>query len=158
MQLQHLKPNHKQKTAKRIGRGGKKGSTSGRGTKGQKARAGKRMKPLIRGFIKRYPKLRGHRMENWPASLVGVNLDKIERHFQVGETVNPRVLIEKKIIFFPGNQIPLVKILGNGEMTKALVFEDCLFSKSAIEKIEKADGTIKSVKLKAQSEKLQREI
>ena len=107
MQLQHLKPNHKPESKKRIGRGGKKGSTSGRGTKGQKARAGKRMKPLIRGFIKRYPKLRGHRMESWPASLVGVNLDKIERHFQAGETVNPRVLIEKKIIFFPGNKIPL---------------------------------------------------
>ncbi|MDP2927102.1 MAG: 50S ribosomal protein L15 [bacterium] len=143
MQLQHLKPNHKPRTAKRIGRGGKKGSTSGRGTKGQKARAGKRMKPLVRGFIKRYPKLRGHRMESWPASLVGVNLDKIERHFQVGETVNPRILVEKKIIFFPGNKIPLVKILGNGEITKSLIFENCKLSKGAEAKIKKAGGTIK---------------
>lgn len=142
MQLQHLKPNHKPELKKRIGRGGKKGSTSGRGTKGQKARAGKRMKPLIRGFIKRYPKLRGHRMESRPASLVGVNLDKIERHFQVGETVNPRVLIEKKIIFFPGKQIPLVKILGNGEITKSLIFENCKFSEGAEAKIKKAGGAI----------------
>ncbi|MBI4359286.1 MAG: 50S ribosomal protein L15 [Candidatus Nealsonbacteria bacterium] len=143
MQLQHLRPKHKPKTKKRIGRGGKKGFTSGKGSKGQNARAGRRFKPLIRSLFKRYPKLRGHRMESQPAFLVGVNLDKIERHFQAGETINPQVLIGKKIIFFPGNQIPLVKILGNGEMTKSLIFENCQLSKGAEAKIKKAGGIIK---------------
>jgi len=61
MQLHELQPTHKTKTSKRIGRGGKKGTYSGRGMKGQKSRAGARMQPLVRELIKRYPKLRGYR-------------------------------------------------------------------------------------------------
>lgn len=61
MQLHELKPIHKKKRSKRIGRGGKKGTYAGRGVKGQKSRAGRRLKPLVRELIKRYPKLRGYR-------------------------------------------------------------------------------------------------
>ena len=61
MQLHQLKPTHKAKAAKRVGRGGKRGTYSGRGMKGQKSRAGARMQPLVRELIKRYPKLRGYR-------------------------------------------------------------------------------------------------
>lgn len=60
MQLHELKPIHKRKKPKRIGRGGKRGTYSGRGVKGQKARAGRKLKPIIREIIKRYPKIRGH--------------------------------------------------------------------------------------------------
>jgi len=59
MQFHQLKPIHKMKKRKRIGRGGKRGTYSGRGTKGQKSRAGRKLVPIIRGLIKRYPKLRG---------------------------------------------------------------------------------------------------
>lgn len=59
MQLHELQPKHKLKKQKRIGRGGKRGTYSGRGIKGQKSRAGRKLKPAIREFIKRYPKLRG---------------------------------------------------------------------------------------------------
>ena len=61
MQLQELKPIHKKKQRKRVGRGGKRGTYAGRGLKGQRARAGRRLKPAIRELIKRYPKLRGYR-------------------------------------------------------------------------------------------------
>ncbi|MBZ1348254.1 MAG: uL15 family ribosomal protein [Candidatus Nealsonbacteria bacterium] len=61
MQLHQLKPIHKRKKRKRLGRGGKRGTYSGRGMKGQKSRAGARFEPIIRGLIKRYPKLRGYR-------------------------------------------------------------------------------------------------
>lgn len=63
MQLHELRPKHKIKKAKRIGRGGKRGTYSGRGMKGQKSRAGARFEPIIRGLIKRYPKLRGYRFK-----------------------------------------------------------------------------------------------
>jgi large subunit ribosomal protein L15 len=64
MQLHQLKPIHKLKKRKRVGRGGKKGTYSGRGIKGQKARAGRRLKPAIRELIKRYPKLRGYKFKS----------------------------------------------------------------------------------------------
>ncbi len=60
MQLHELQPNTKRRAGKRVGRGGKRGTTAGRGTKGQKARAGHRIRPEIRDVIKRLPKLRGH--------------------------------------------------------------------------------------------------
>ena len=56
MQIHELRPKHKNKSKKRVGRGGKKGTYSGRGGKGQTARAGSKVKPLIRELIKRYPK------------------------------------------------------------------------------------------------------
>ena len=59
MQLHQLKPDHSRVTEKRIGRGGKRGTYSGRGTKGQHARSGHRIRPAERDFIQRLPKLRG---------------------------------------------------------------------------------------------------
>ncbi|MFQ6049937.1 MAG: hypothetical protein ACE5J0_02775 [Candidatus Paceibacterales bacterium] len=58
MELHELKPIHKKKKRKRVGRGGKRGTYSGRGIKGQKTRAGRKLKPIIQETIKRYPKLR----------------------------------------------------------------------------------------------------
>lgn len=59
MQLHELQPLHPAKNEKRIGRGGKRGTTSGRGTKGQKARSGHRIRPAERDLIQQLPKLRG---------------------------------------------------------------------------------------------------
>ena len=60
MQLHELQPFHRLKRkAQRVGRGGKRGTTSGKGTKGQKARAGHRIRPAERDLIIRIPKLRG---------------------------------------------------------------------------------------------------
>src|SRR3989344_5256957 len=59
MQLHTLIPNHFSKAKKRIARGGKRGTYSGRGIKGQKSRAGHRIRPAERDLIIRLPKLRG---------------------------------------------------------------------------------------------------
>lgn len=59
MQFHTLKSKTKRKHSKLVGRGGTRGKTSGRGTKGQNARAGHKKRPEIRDFIKRVPKLRG---------------------------------------------------------------------------------------------------
>jgi ribosomal protein L15 len=59
MQLHEVQPIHKNKSKKRIGRGGKRGTYSGRGMKGQKSRAGRKIRPSVRDLIQRTPKLRG---------------------------------------------------------------------------------------------------
>jgi large subunit ribosomal protein L15 len=143
MQLHELKPKHKNKTKKRVGRGGRKGTYSGHGMKGQKSRAGRKMEPIIRSLIKRYPKLKGYRsfaIENYFAV---VNLEVLEKISKDGETVNPDNLIKKGVISKIKGRTPKVKILGTGKLTKKLVVENCKTSKTAKEAIEKAGGNIK---------------
>jgi len=142
MQLHQVRQIHKAKKAKRKGRGGKKGTYSGRGIKGQKSRSGKRLKPVIREIIKRYPKLRGHRFHMAPRYRIGINLTKIEKAYNKGETVNAKTLAEKKLISLPGQKAFELKILGTGFLTKSLIFENCQFTKSALAKIKKAKGII----------------
>jgi large subunit ribosomal protein L15 len=59
MQYHSLKRKTPNKKSRQVGRGGTRGKTSGRGTKGQNARAGHKNRPELRDFIKRIPKLRG---------------------------------------------------------------------------------------------------
>ena len=61
MQIHEIQPKHKKLDKKRVGRGGKKGTYSGKGNKGQKSRAGRKMVPIIREFIKKYTKLKGYK-------------------------------------------------------------------------------------------------
>ncbi len=142
MQLHELKPIHKLKKPKRVGRGGKKGTYSGRGIKGQKSRSGRKLKPIIRELIKRYPKLRGYKFKKIPKFNVEVSLDILEKKFNSGEKINPKILLERKIIRRIKGKVPKVKILGRGEITKPITIENCQLSKSAKEKIEKAGGKI----------------
>ena len=142
MQLHELKPIHRQRKRRRIGRGGKKGTYSGRGGKGQTARTGYRVAPRVRELLKKYPKLRGYK-RNAKTNVITVNLATLEKHFVQGETVNPAVLAQKKIAGTMKGRGAAIKILGDGEITKALTIEKCTLSKSAKEKIEKAGGTVK---------------
>ena len=145
MQLHEIKPIHLKKHRTRVGRGGKKGTYSGRGMKGQKSRAGGKFKPIIRELIKRYPKLRGYRQKSTPTSKIGVevNLEILEKKLESGQKVSPEILQKYGLVSKILGRTPKVKILGGGEITKALNFENCEVSKSAKEKIEKAGGTIK---------------
>jgi len=143
MQLHQIKPTIKSKNSKRVGRGGKKGTYSGKGMKGQKSRAGRKLVPAIRGIIKKYHKLKGYRFGTInKEKITTINLNLLNDKFNENEIVSPITLIEKKLIRKISRRIPLVKILGDGEITKLLIFEDCRFSKSAEEKIKKAGGKI----------------
>jgi len=144
MQLHQLRSKHKLKKRKRVGRGGKRGTYSGKGLKGQKARSGRRFAPAIRELIKRYPKLRGYRFKGQERYLAIINIGKIDKKFEDSEVVNPKTLLKRKLIRKIKGKMPKVKILGEGQLNKTLVFEDCYISKAAKEKIEKAGGTIKS--------------
>lgn len=142
MQLHELKPKTKNKSRKRIGRGGKRGTTSGRGTKGQKSRTGHKIRPALREFLKKIPKQRGIKNVIISQKPQIVNVEKLETHFADGENVNPQILLEKGLINPVKGQLPAVKLLGDGEVTKKLLVENCQVSKSAKEKIEKAGGKI----------------
>ena len=143
MQLHQLKIIHKSKKRKRVGRGGKHGTYSGRGLKGQKSRASHKYQPAIRLLIKKYPKLRGYRSKRKIKNIAIVNIEKLAQKFEAGESVNPISLLEKKIISKIEGKMPKVKILGKGELAKKLIIENCQFSKKAKEIIEKAGGKIK---------------
>lgn len=125
-----------------MGRGGKKGTYCGTGGKGQKGRAGAKFKPLIREWVKKYPKLRGYNF-NVLSSVSAVNLDVLEKKFKDGEVVSPETLVSKRLLRRIDGKLPLVKILSRGEIKKALTVENCSVSKSAGEKIGKAGGTVK---------------
>ena len=145
MQLHEIKPTHKSKKPRRIGRGGKRGTYSGRGIKGQKSRAGRRFKPVIRELLKKYPKLRGYRQKSKGKRLktVTVNLGTLEKRFSLEEKITPETLIAKRLIRKIKKEIPEVKILGQGKITKPLTVEGCLVSKKAKEIIEKVHGVVK---------------
>jgi large subunit ribosomal protein L15 len=149
MQLHELQPSSPRKSAKRIGRGGKRGKTSGRGHKGQKARAGNSTRPEIREQIKKLPKLRGHgvnRAKTVNAERVApvvVNLSALETVMEAGATVSPRTLVTAGVVSTVRRKAPRVKILGNGSLTKKLTVENCQVSKSAEEKIKAAGGSVK---------------
>lgn len=142
MQLHQLSPTHKLKKEKRIGRGGKRGTYSGKGMKGQKSRAGARFEPIIRSLIKKYPKKRGYRFKSFKLKPAVVNIELLEKRFKDGNKINPKTLLEQKLIRRAKGKMPVVKILGNGKLSKKLFIEDCQASKLAKEKIEKAGGTI----------------
>jgi large subunit ribosomal protein L15 len=141
MKLYELQPAEgAKKTPKRIGRGigSGMGKTSTKGHKGQKARSGGGKGPAFEGgqtpLQRRLPK-RGFN-NKFRRELVEVNLDKLNL-FDNGTEVTPQVLLEKGIIKKIADG---VKILGNGKITKKLTVKSNGFSKSAIEKIEKAGG------------------
>lgn len=149
MQLNQLKPTTPRKKAVRIGRGGKRGKMSSRGHKGQTARAGNSTRPEMREQIKKLPKLRGHGVNRAEAvnaervRPVVVNLSAIEGAFKSGDTVSPKTLVAAGVIGEARKRAPVVKILGDGELSKKLTIVDCQVSASAKDKILKAGGEVK---------------
>ena len=148
MQSNTLAPKTERITSPRVGRGGKRGKTSGRGTKGQNARAGHKKRPEMRDILKKLPKLRGHgqnrartvrakRREYAP-----VNLATLEAAFAAGDAVTPETLYKKGLIPARGGRIAYVKILGTGSITKALKVSDCSASAAAKAAIEAAGGSL----------------
>jgi large subunit ribosomal protein L15 len=152
LNLSNLKPAQARKDRKRVGRGlgSGKGRYSGRGIKGQKARAGSHKMPA--GFEggqmpidMRLGKLRGNTSAD--AMPIGpfrtyaqpVNLRDLEARFEAGAEVTPETL---KAVGLVRKLSVDIKVLGEGELTKALSVTAHSFSKSAVEKIEAAGGTV----------------
>lgn len=131
----------------RVGRGGKRGKTSGRGTKGQNARAGHSKRPEMRDILKKLPKRRGYgknraRTVRPQKEIASVNLAKLEASFNAGDIVSPITLLEKGFIETRAGYILPVKILGVGALSKALTVVDCNASAAAKAAIEAAGGSM----------------
>ncbi len=144
MQIHEIKRKTKNRKGKYIGRGGRRGKTSGKGTKGQNSRAGRKKRPELRDIIKKIPKLRGYRFASIVNKAMPVNLTTIEKNFGGGDEVNPKVLFEKGLIKKVNGTLPKVKILGTGEISKKVSISGCLVSASARDMIVKAGGTVSS--------------
>lgn len=146
MQYHTLKRKTENKKKILVGRGGKRGKTAGRGTKGQKARAGHKIRPEIRDMIKRLPKLRGRGVnsnKSIQSDATPVNLSSLEA-FKVNEIVSPKTLVDKGILSTVHGRYPRVKILSAGEVSVALTIRGCEVSAGAKSKIEKAGGKIEA--------------
>ena len=132
------------KNKKRVGRGiaAGQGKTAGRGTKGQKARAGHKIRPEIRDVIKRLPKLRGYRFGTIQTHVQSVTLASLQERFKANEIVSPRTLIEKGLARQVKGNLPPVKIVATGKLSKALIFENCAVSAGAKSIIEKEGGKV----------------
>lgn len=140
MQIHKIKAT-KKAIKKRIGRGGKKGTYSGRGMKGQKARSGASQSPTFEGgkttLVQKTKKLKGFKSLN--KKHLAINLDTLNKKFKDGDKVNLKTLLEKKII---RKTDKLVKILSEGNVDKKITVEGLKISKTAQEKIEKAGGKV----------------
>lgn len=132
------------KPTRRLGRGHSagQGKTSGRGHKGQKARTGKKLRPGFEGgqtpLFQRLPKYRGFKNPNKVEFQV-VNVGDLENIKE--SSITKEVLLANKIV--AKKNLP-VKLLGNGELTKALKVELDKASQTAIDKISKAGGSFTS--------------
>lgn len=138
MQLHELKRNNPLKKKKApVGRGGKRGTYSGKGTKGQKARSGHRIRPAERDFIQRLPKLRGYRnkIKKEPATIVDItSIIKLSI-----KDINPKTLFEAGVIKSIHEE---VKILADGEIKTAVNVKGIKISESAKKKIIAAGGKV----------------
>lgn len=145
--LHSIKSTNK-KVSRRVGRGGKRGKTSGHGTKGQKQHGRHGIRPELRDMIKKLPKRRGYgknraRTVN-DARIVytAVNLSELEAAFNAGDTVTPATLVEKGVVRTRAGKPVAVKVLARGSVSKKLSVAGCLVSDAAREALTKAGGTV----------------
>jgi large subunit ribosomal protein L15 len=144
MQLNSIKSKSKRIRARRVGRGGKRGKTSGHGGKGQTARAGHKIRPEMRDLIKKLPKRRGHgknraRTVRVKEAFAPVNLTALSAAFASGDTVTRATLADKGITRGKGIR---VKVLGTGDIDKALKLSGITVSAAAKAAILKAGGSV----------------
>jgi large subunit ribosomal protein L15 len=151
MRLHDLKPRPGAKhRRKRLGQGESSGhgKTSGRGGKGQTARSGSSIRIGFEGgqmpLIRRIPK-RGFNNTRFAIRYIPVNLEALNR-FDDGATVD---MVTLRTLGLAGGRGKLIKILGDGELTRKLSVQAHAFSASARAKIEKLGGTCQVIETKA---------
>ena len=152
-------PQGANKKPKRVGRGSSSGlgTTAGKGNKGQQSRTGTGG-PYVGfegGQMPLYRRIARKGFSNYPfkKEYVCINLDQLEAKFNDGETVNKESLVAKGFVSKKASEKALVKILGNGDISKKLTVEVNKASASAKAKIEKAGGSVKLTDEAAESTK-----
>lgn len=146
MQLHSLAPRTKRHKPEPVGRGGKRGKTSGHGSKGQSSRAGHKIRPEMRDIIKKLPKLRGHgknrsrSVKTNRIAVTAINLAALDVVYKAGETVSPATLLAKGLVRRAKGRAPFIKVLGT-VATKALVIQGCAISTVAQKALLAVGGT-----------------
>ncbi len=146
MDLSNLKPPRGAKRQrKRVGRGHGSGSgkTAGRGHKGAQSRSGYATKRGFEGgqmpLHRRLPKRGFH--NDFRVEYAVVNLDVLDERFDAGTVVTPELLAERRLV----KRRQPVKVLGRGDITKALTVRAHRFSGRAAEKIQAAGGSAETL-------------
>jgi len=141
-----LKRAHPNKTSTQVGRGGTRGKTSGRGGKGQTARAGNKRRPALRDAIKKIPKLRGRGVNSFksfqPIASI-ITLTRIDAIVSQGAVLTRTLAVELGLVSKKAGKIPTIKILATGKITKKITVEGIPTSASAKAAIEAVGGTVK---------------
>ena len=137
MQLHQLKPNTSRRGIKRIGRGGKRGTYSGKGQKGQSSRAGHKKRPAQRDLVIRTPKLRGYKNKPKSDKVKAIQLGRLSKISE--KDINKEILLKYELI---SSLRSPVKILGGGELKEAKNLSGIKVSKSVKKQIESAGGTV----------------
>jgi len=140
MQLHQIQPRYKSKNKKRIGRGGKRGSYSGKGMKGQKSRAGHRIRPASRDLYQRLPKLRGFKFKPLKQKPVVINIGNLAGKIK-SDIINRQVLLEAGLIRKVDKRIKIVG-LKKGEIKRAFQIEGLEVSGKLKKAIESAGGSV----------------
>ena len=135
----HELPKHK-KRVQRIGRGGKRGTTAGRGTKGQRSRSGHRIRPAERDLIMRIPKQRGYRNKRKTGIVkvfnLGVLSEKLKLYAKAGVPLEIDVTLLKTAGLLGKHFKGQVKILGDGAMSFPITVKGIKVSKGVQAQIE----------------------
>ena len=149
MELNELRPSVPRKARKRVGRGESSGlgKTAGKGSNGQKSRAGGGTKPGFEGgqmpIIRRTPK-RGFSNYPFKKEYAIINLDVLNR-FEEGTVVTPELLLETGLV---SKLLDGLKVLGNGNLEKKISVEAHKVSKSAQKAIEEKGGSVEIIEVK----------
>jgi len=139
MMIHELKLVFPRKKKNRVGRGGKRGTTSGHGQKGQKSRSGHKIRPAERDLIARIPKRRGLKHKPVRRPNFAISLKELEKLAETG-SVDKKFFLEKGLIKSLRQPI---KVLANGSLTKPISVSGLKVSEGAKAKIEKAGGSVK---------------
>lgn len=149
MELNELRPSVPRKARKRVGRGESSGlgKTAGKGSNGQKSRAGGGTKPGFEGgqmpIIRRTPK-RGFSNYPFKKEYAIINLDVLNR-FEEGTVVTPELLLETGLV---SKLLDGLKVLGNGNLEKKISVEAHKVSKSAQKAVEEKGGSVEIIEVK----------
>ena len=149
MDLSNLKAPSNKKNRKRVGRGegSGKGQESGRGMNGAKSRSGYSHRAWFEGgqmpLQRRIPKF-GFKNPN-RVSYRAINVDRIVEYIEAGK-LSEKVTFADYVEAGLAKKNDLIKVLGSGDLTKKLEIEAHAASASAVEKVEKAGGTITIIK------------
>lgn len=161
MQIHELSKPNNIRSSRRVGRGGKRGTYSGRGVKGQKSRSGARIRPQIWDYIEKIPKLKGMtRKSNESAFGRGsktiipvaiVNVGDLNKVVKDGDTVNRKFLIDNGLVRKYKGKTPPVKLLGRGQLTKKIKLEGISVSESVSKMVDSGPEVVKKQTIEKKS-------